>query len=52
MPKLKLQVEAIQVVSFEPVSDPFGDPGMEVITPKCVVTGSVDSCWCTESTCP
>ena len=52
MPKLKLQVQAIQVVSFEPEPDPFGGPGMEVVTPRCVMTQAADTCWCTESTCP
>ncbi len=52
MPKLQLQVEAIQVVSFDPEPTPGGDGEMQVITPKCQVTGGVDSCWCTESTCP
>ena len=50
MPKLKLQLEAIQVVSFDPA--PIEDPGMEVVTPRCVVTGGIDSCWCSEyNTC-
>ncbi len=52
MPRLKLQVEAIEVVSFDPAPFPGDDAEMQVVTPRCVVTGSVDSCWCTESTCP
>lgn len=48
MPKLKLQLEAIEVVSFDPAPFPGLDDEMQVITPKCVVTGGIDSCWCSE----
>jgi hypothetical protein len=49
MPRLKLQVEAIQVVSFAPGAQ---DGGVEEVslrcTTDCVVTGGIDSCWCSE----
>lgn len=50
MPRLKLQVEAIKVESFE--AGAGDDAGMDVVTPRCttdcVVTAGVDSCWCSE----
>lgn len=49
MSKLKLQVESIQVSSFEPGWD--GDGVQEVslrCTTDCMVTGGIDSCWCSE----
>lgn len=46
MPRLKLQVESIRVESFEPSAPDDGE--MMVITPRCVVTGGIDSCWCSE----
>ena len=46
MSRLKLQVESIRVESFEPGAPDDGE--MMVITPRCVVTGGIDSCWCTE----
>lgn len=53
MPKLKLQLENIQVVSFAP--GPEEDGLMERslrCTTDCVVTGGIDSCWCSEyNTC-
>ena len=54
MKKIRLDVEALSVDSF-PTAAPKGDRGTveaHVITPKCVVTGSVDSCWGTERSCP
>ena len=49
MPRLKLQLESIKVVSFAPGPQ---DDGVEVVTPRCTtdcqVTGGIDSCWCTE----
>lgn len=50
MPKLKLQLESIQVVSFAPGG---GDDGVEerslrCTVDTCVVTGGIDSCWCSE----
>jgi hypothetical protein len=49
MSKLKLQVESIQVSSFEPGWD--GDGVQEVslrCTTDCMVTGGINSCWCSE----
>jgi hypothetical protein len=54
MKKLTLDVEELSVESF-PTAAPQADRGTveaHVITPKCVVTGGVDSCWCTERSCP
>jgi hypothetical protein len=53
MPKLKLQVESIQVVSFDPTG---GDAGVQEVslrcTTDCALTGGIDSCWCSEyNTC-
>lgn len=54
MKKLKLEVEELTVVSFPiaPAREEIGTVQAHVITPKCVVTGGIDSCWCTESNCP
>jgi hypothetical protein len=54
MKKLKLDVEELSVVSFPtaPAREVRGTVDGHVITPKCVVTSGVDSCWCTEMSCP
>lgn len=54
MKKLKLEVDAVAVVSFPTATthEARGTVQAHVLTPRCVVTGSVDSCWCTESNCP
>jgi hypothetical protein len=48
--KLKLNVEELSVVSFpiQPAQEARGTVEGHVLTPKCQVTGGVDSCWCTE----
>lgn len=54
MTKLKLDVEKVTVVSF-PIAaaqEARGKVQAFVLTPRCLVTGGVDSCWCTESNCP
>jgi hypothetical protein len=51
MSKLKLQVESIQVVTFEPSVDGPGLPpeSFECTTgDDCMVTGNIGSCWCSE----
>jgi hypothetical protein len=50
MPRLKLQLEAIQVVSFEPGSDGVGvqEISLRCTVETCMVTGGIDSCWCSE----
>lgn len=52
--KLKLDVEAVSVVSFPtaPTHEARGTVDGHVLTPKCVVTGGINSCWCTERSCP
>jgi hypothetical protein len=54
MEKLKLEVEAVSVVSFPtaPTQEARGTVQAHVLTPRCLVTGGVDSCWCTEMNCP
>ncbi|WP_420126321.1 hypothetical protein [Longimicrobium sp.] len=55
MKKLTLELDALTVASFETVPEVPQSRGTVdgyVITPKCVVTGGVNSCWCTERTCP
>jgi hypothetical protein len=54
MKKLKLNVDALEVTSFEAVQAPAEQGTVDgyVLTPKCVVTRAIDSCWCTERTCP
>jgi hypothetical protein len=55
MSKLKLQVESIQVVSFEPSENAVHAPAKSLectLDEECVVTGGINSCWCTEyATC-
>ena len=54
MKKLRLDVEELSVVSFPtaPAQEARGTVQAHVLTPKCVVTSGVDSCWCTEyNTC-
>lgn len=55
MKKLKLTVDELSVVSFPTVragDEARGTVDGHVLTPKCVVTGGVDSCWCSEyNTC-
>lgn len=51
MKKLTLNVETLSVETFE-TDTAAKERGTvhahEVETPKCVVTGGIDSCWCTE----
>ena len=50
MKKLRLDLDALDVSSF-PTAAPQADRGTvdgHVLTPKCVVTSGVDSCWCSE----
>lgn len=54
MPKFKLQLEAIEVSSFEPGAG--GGDGMLggslACTTDCALTAGIDSCWCSEyNTC-
>jgi hypothetical protein len=53
MSKLKLQVEAIKVVSFAPGGE--DDQVMEQTlrcTTDCALTAGINSCWCSEyNTC-
>jgi hypothetical protein len=55
MRKIRLAVDELSVVSFPTVAAAGGARGTvdgHVLTPKCVVTGGVDSCWCSEyNTC-
>jgi hypothetical protein len=52
MSRLKLQVEALEVVSFDPGSDDGLFADTLRCTTDCVVTGGVNSCWCSEyNTC-
>ncbi|HEY0017774.1 MAG TPA: hypothetical protein VGC13_15785 [Longimicrobium sp.] len=51
MSRLKLQVESIQVVSFEPSGNAAGAPAESLqctIDDDCMVTGGINSCWCSE----
>jgi hypothetical protein len=50
MPKLKLQVESIQVVSFDPGNGDDGVQGQSLrcTVETCVITMGIDSCWCSE----
>jgi hypothetical protein len=55
--KLKLDLDALAVESFATLAveaDGGGTvQGQEfVLTPKCVVTSGINSCWCTEQSCP
>lgn len=54
MKKLTLNLDALAVATFEtqPAREERGTVQEWVLTPRCVVTGGVDSCWCTERTCP
>ncbi|WP_420126320.1 hypothetical protein [Longimicrobium sp.] len=54
MSKLKLQVESIQVVSFDPGQgdDTLQERSLRCTVDTCVVTAGIDSCWCSEyNTC-
>ena len=57
MNKLRLDLDALDVQSFATLA-PADERGtvfgqeMMVLTPKCVVTSGVNSCWCTEQSCP
>ena len=53
MPKLKLQVEALEVVSFDFGSgDEIQEKSLRCTVDTCVVTAGIDSCWCSEyNTC-
>jgi hypothetical protein len=54
MPRLKLQVESIQVVSFDPGQgdDTLQERSLRCTVDTCVVTAGIDSCWCSEyNTC-
>lgn len=54
MKKLRLDMDALSVVSFPtaPAPQVRGTVDGNVLTPKCVVTSGVDSCWCSEyNTC-
>ena len=50
MPRLKLQVASIQVVSFEAVPDVAGVQGdsLQCTIDDCVITAGINSCWCSE----
>jgi hypothetical protein len=50
MSRLKLQVESIQVVSFDPgpADDTIQEKSLRCTIDTCVVTGGIDSCWCSE----
>lgn len=49
MPRLKLQIEAIEVVSFEPGSgDSIQEVSLRCTVDTCVITMGIDSCWCSE----
>lgn len=50
MKKLRLDVEELSVATFTtaPAPVPSGTVQAHVLTPKCVVTSGVDSCWCSE----
>jgi hypothetical protein len=55
MKKLTLDLDALTVTSFETllvVPQARGTVEGHVLTPKCVVTGGINSCWCTERNCP
>lgn len=58
MKKLTMSIDDLRVESFPTLhADADTDRGTVwanewVLTPKCVVTGGVDSCWCTERNCP
>ena len=55
MKKLTLDLDSLAVDSFEAlplVTQARGTVEGHVLTPRCVVTGGVNSCWCTERTCP
>lgn len=54
MKKLTLRVEELSVVSFAVAraTEDRGTVQAHVLTPKCVVTGGINSCWCSEyNTC-
>lgn len=54
MKKIKLQLDALAVASFETAALPadMGTVAGYEATPYCVVTGGIDSCWCSEyNTC-
>jgi hypothetical protein len=51
MKKLKLDVDAIEVASFEAAAIP-DEPGTVqayLATPACPLTRGIDSCWCSET---
>lgn len=49
MPRLRLQLEALEVVSFDAGgSDGVQENSLRCTVDTCVVTGGVDSCWCSE----
>lgn len=53
MPKLKLQLEAIEVSSFDlgGASDGLHQKTLDCTT-DCMLTAGIDSCWCSEyATC-
>jgi hypothetical protein len=54
MKKLTLDLDTLAVASFETQTVPQARGTVDgyVLTPKCVVTSGVDSCWCTEMGCP
>ncbi|HEX2076767.1 MAG TPA: hypothetical protein VHG08_03635 [Longimicrobium sp.] len=54
MRKLRLDVHAIDVASFDPVAPlPGGEPFAKTIdATDCPLTAAADSCWCSEyNTC-
>jgi hypothetical protein len=49
MPRLKLQLDAIEVVSFDAGSgDTIAGNSLRCTVETCVVTAGIDSCWCSE----
>ena len=57
MNKLKLDLDALDVESFATLALEADDRGTVhgqefVLTPRCVVTSGINSCWCTEQSCP
>ena len=53
MPKLKLQLEALEVVTFDPGFEVgVEEKSLRCTVDTCVVTGGINSCWCSEyATC-
>jgi hypothetical protein len=50
MKKLKLDLDSIQVASFEaaPALEEQGTVQAHLATPACPITGGINSCWCSE----